>query len=149
MAKEAGVQVRFEAHLTSARKNEARITELRLDNGDSVRAKVFLDTTYEGDLMAKAGVSYTLEREGNAKYGETYNGIHYAEKYQPRTGHLQPGENGRVKGGQGVWDRDFPLDPYVVKGDPTSGLLPLVEAGDPGTPGIPPPACRPTATAFA
>ncbi|MBL9157538.1 MAG: FAD-dependent oxidoreductase [Verrucomicrobiales bacterium] len=139
MAKEAGVQVRFEARLTSAVKSEARITELRLDNGDSVRAKVFLDTTYEGDLMAKSGVSYTLEREGNAKYGETYNGIHYAEKYQPRTGHLMPGENGRVKGGQGVWDRDFPLDPYVVKGDPASGLLPLVDTGEPGTPGDPAP----------
>ncbi len=139
MIEKAGVQVRFEARLTSARKKEARITELRLDNGDSVRAQVFLDTTYEGDLMAMAGVTHTLEREGNAKYGETYNGIHYAEKYQPRTGHLMPGENGRVKGGQGVWDRDFPLDPYVVKGDPASGLLPLVDAGDPGTPGDPAP----------
>jgi hypothetical protein len=139
MVREAGVQVRFEARLASAGKEAARITELRLDNGDSVRATVFLDTTYEGDLMAMAGVSYTLEREGNAKYGETYNGIHYAEKYRPRPGHLMPGANGRVPGGQGVWDRDFPLDPYVVKGDPASGLLPLVDAGEPGTPGDPAP----------
>jgi hypothetical protein len=139
MIQEAGVQVRFETRLTSARKKAARITELRLGNGDSVRAKVFIDTTYEGDLMAKSGVAYTVEREGNAKYGETYNGIHYAEKYQPRTGHLMPGANGRVKGGQGVWDRDFPLDPYIVKGDPASGLLPLVDEGEPGSPGDPAP----------
>lgn len=139
MAKEAGVQIRFEARLTSAKKKGARITELRLDNGDSVRAKVFIDTTYEGDLMAKSGVAYTVEREGNAKFGETYNGIHYAEKYQPRTGHLMPGVNGRVNGGQGVWDRDFPLDPYVKRGDPASGLLPLVDGDDPGVPGEPAP----------
>jgi hypothetical protein len=139
MIKEAGVQVRFDFRLTSARKKGGRITELRLDNGDFVRAKVFLDTTYEGDLMAISGVSHTVEREGNAMYGETYNGIHYSEKYQPRTGHLPPGENGRVKDGQGVWDRDFPLDPYVVKGDPASGLLPLVDEGEPGTPGDPAP----------
>ena len=89
--------------------------------------------------MAKAGVTYTLTREGNAKYGETYNGIHYDEKYRPRTKHLKPGPNGRVPGGQGVWDRDFPLDPYVVPGDPKSGLLPLIQAGEPGTPGEPAP----------
>jgi hypothetical protein len=139
MIEEAGVQVRFDFRLTSARKKGGRITELRLDNGDFIKAKVFLDTTYEGDLMAFSGVSHSVEREGNAKYGETYNGIHYSGKYQPRTGHLPPGENGRVKGGQGVWDRDFPLDPYVVKGDPASGLLPLVDEGEPGTPGDPAP----------
>jgi hypothetical protein len=78
-------------------------------------------------------------REGNAKYGETLNGIHYTEKYQPRTNHLKPGPHGRVLGGQGVWDRDFPLDPYVVKGDPKSGLLPLINEGEPGKQGDPAP----------
>ncbi len=139
MAREAGVRVLFEARLAGVKKEGARLTELTLENGDVIRARVFVDTTYEGDLMARAGVSHTLEREGNAKYGESYNGIHYAEKYQPRTGHLMPGPNGRVAGGQGVWDRDFPLDPYRVRGDPASGLLPLVDAGDPGTPGDPAP----------
>jgi hypothetical protein len=139
MVREAGVRVSFGARLAAVQKDGARLTGLVLENGDIIRARVFLDTTYEGDLMAKAGVSYTLEREGNAKYGESYNGIHYAEKYQPRTGHLMPGANGRVPGGQGVWDRDFPLDPYRIKGDPASGLLPLVDAGDPGRPGDPAP----------
>jgi FAD dependent oxidoreductase len=135
MAKEAGVKVHFAERLASVKKDGVHITELVMENGDVFRAKVFIDTSYEGDLMAKAGVSYTLMREGNAKYGETLNGIHYTEKYLPRTNHLKPGPHGRVPGGQGVWDRDFPLDPYVVKGDPKSGLLPLINEGEPGKQG--------------
>lgn len=135
MAHEAGVKVHTGARLASVKKEGARITELITEDGTVFRAKMFLDTTYEGDLMAKSGVSYTLMREANAKYGETYNGIHYADKYVPRTDHQKPGPHGRVPGGQGVWDRDFPLDPYKVKGDPKSGLLPLINAGDPGKPG--------------
>ena len=139
LVKEAGVTVLRDARLASVRKEGARIAELTTDDGCTIRAKMFLDTTYEGDLLAAAGVSYTVMREGNAKYGETYNGIHYAEKYKPRVNHRKPGANGRVPGGQGVWDRDFPLDPYVVKGDPSSGLLPLVSEGEPGKPGDPGP----------
>lgn len=139
MVREAGVVVLREARLQSVTKTGKRIVALHTDDGRIVRAKMFLDTTYEGDLMAAAGVSCTLMREGNAKYGEQYNGIYYAEKYRPRTNHLKPRANGRVPGGQGVWDRDFPLDPYVVKGDPLSGLLPLINPGEPGTPGNPAP----------
>ena len=135
MAKEAGVEVHFGAKLRTVQLEGKRIAGFEVEDGRKYRGKMFIDATYEGDLMAKAGVSYTLMREGNAKYGETYNGIYYEAKYSPRTGHLQPGANGRVKGGQGAWDRDFPLDPYVVKGDPRSGLLPLIQAGEPGTPG--------------
>ncbi len=135
LASQAGVKVHFGARLASVKKDGARITELIMENGDVFRAQVFIDTTYEGDLMAKAGVSHTLQREGRQQYGEQYAGIIYEEKYQPRTNHLAPGPHGRVPGGQGVWDRDFPLDPYVVKGDPNSGLLPLINPGDPGTPG--------------
>jgi hypothetical protein len=151
MVKEAGVKVLREARLASAAKSEAatpgrkgagksaRITSITLENGDVIRAKVFIDTTYEGDLMAKAGVSFTLMREGNAKYGESFNGIQYDAKYKPRSEHLVPGVNGRVKGGQGVWDRDFPLDPYVVLGCPDSGVLPLIELDEVGKPGDPAP----------
>ncbi|WP_395734331.1 FAD-dependent oxidoreductase [Prosthecobacter sp.] len=139
MAREAGVKVHFKARLSSVKKDGPHITEFTTEDGTIFRAKMFIDATYEGDLMAKAGVSYTVMREGNAKYGETYNGIHYAEKFLPHTSFAQPGANGRLKGGQGVWDRDFPLDPYVVKGDPTSGLLPLIQVGEPGTPGDPAP----------
>ncbi len=135
MAAEARVVVLREARLKSVRKEGVRITALQTDDGRTIQAKMFIDATYEGDLMAAAGVSYTLIREANAQYGEQYNGIHYTPKYQPRAGHQQPAANGRVPGGQGVWDRDFPLDPYVIKGDPNSGLLPLINAGDPGQQG--------------
>ena len=135
----ANVPVHFQARLNRVRKEGARIVELACEDGTVFRAKMFIDATYEGDLLAKAGVGYTVQREGNAQYGETYSGIHYSEKYRPRTNHLQPGPNGRVPGGQGVWDRDLPLDPYVVKGDPTSGLLPLIQPGEPGVEGEPAP----------
>ena len=137
MAIEAGVGILRNSPLQAVAKQDRCIASLKMANGHTISAKMFLDATYEGDLMAAAGVDYTLIREGNAKYGETLNGIHYGEKYKPRVGHLQPGSNGRVPGGQGVWDRDFPLDPYVVKGDPGSGLLPFVSPGDPGVPGEP------------
>jgi len=139
MARAGGVAVHFQARLATVKKDGARITEFTTENGTIFRAKMFIDATYEGDLMAKAGVNYTVMREGNAKYGETYNGIYYDPKYEPRTNHQKPGSHGRVPGGQGVWDRDLPLDPYVVKGDPKSGLLPLVQAGEPGIPGEPAP----------
>ena len=139
MLQEAGVTVLRDARLASVQKVGASIGALTTEDGRSVQAKMFLDTTYEGDLLAAAGVTYTVMREGNAKYGESYNGIHYAEKYMPRVNHLKPAANGRVPGGQGVWDRDFPLDPYIVKGNPASGLLPLINLGEPGVPGDPAP----------
>ncbi len=137
--REAQVPVYFDARLRQIMKEGTRIREIRTEDGRVFRARMFIDATYEGDLMARAGVSYTVEREGNVKYGESYNGIHYDAKYQPRTNHLQPGPSGRVPGGQGVWDRDLPLDPYRVPGKPESGLLPLVQPGDPGKLGDPAP----------
>lgn len=139
LARESKVPVHFNSRLATVKKNGARVTEFATEDGTVFRARIFIDATYEGDLMAKAGVSYTLAREGNARYGERFNGINYDAKYLPRTNHAKPGANGRVEGGQGVWDRDFPLDPYVVPGDAASGLLPLVQAGEPGTPGEPAP----------
>jgi flavin-dependent dehydrogenase len=75
MVAEANVVVLREARLKSVMKDGSRIVALTCDDGRVVRAKMFIDTTYEGDLMAVAGVSYTLVREGNSKYGEHYNGI--------------------------------------------------------------------------
>ncbi len=135
MAREAGVNLQFNAKLAGAKTEGARIVELAMEDGRVLRARMFIDATYEGDLMAAAGVSYTLKREANTKYGESMNGIIYQEKYKPRATHLKPGPHGRVPDGQGVWDRDFPLDPYVVKGDASRGLLPLLSAGEPGVPG--------------
>jgi hypothetical protein len=139
MAREARVPVHFQARLAGVKKEGPRITELVTEDGTVFRAKMFIDATYEGDLMAKAGVSYTLMREGNARYGEKFNGIYYEPKFSPQAKYLQPGPSGRLPGGQGVWDRDFPLDPYRVAGDPQSGLLPLINEGEPGKVGDPAP----------
>lgn len=77
-----------------------------METGELYRAKVFLDATYEGDLMAAAGVSYHVGREANTTYGETINGMQ-----KGKTIHHQ-----FVK----------PVDPYITPGDPSSGLLPNI-----------------------
>jgi len=56
-------------------KDGTRIAALRFENGAEVRARVFIEATHEGDLLAFAGLSFAVGREGNAKYGETNNGI--------------------------------------------------------------------------
>src|SRR5207245_1429540 len=78
------------------------------------RAKVFIDASYEGDLMAKAGVSYAVGREANSNYNETLNGVRAATpKHQ----------------------FGISVDPYVKPGELSSGLIPLIQSGDGGTPG--------------
>jgi len=110
----AGVDYRRECQLASVEREGTRIRSITMENGLEVRARQFIDCSYEGDLMAMAGVSFTVGREAQAVYGETYNGI------------LTPGEGGH----------NFPvaIDPYVVAGDPESGLLPRVN-DDPGAVG--------------
>ncbi|MBL8866559.1 MAG: FAD-dependent oxidoreductase [Planctomycetia bacterium] len=81
-----------------------RIVSIAMESGKNFEGKMFIDATYEGDLMAAAKVSYTVGREANAKYDETLNGIARAwNKHNHRF---------VVK-----------VDPYVKPGDPTSGLL--------------------------
>ena len=72
-----------------------------------ISAKEFLDCTYEGDLMAMAGVSYIVGREDNKKYNETIDGFQLAQYHKQSGGHQFP---------DGV-------SPYKVPGDPSSGLL--------------------------
>jgi hypothetical protein len=75
---EAGVRVFFRHRLvekTGVTKEGTRVVAIRLENGATFRAKVFADATYEGDLMAQAGVSYTFGREGADRYGETLGGV--------------------------------------------------------------------------
>jgi hypothetical protein len=110
----AHVRVLREERLKAVMKDGARITGFTTENGDIFRAKVFIDGTYEGDLMAKAGVSYHVGRESNATYGETLNGIRAVTPKHQFT---------------------VPVDPYVKPGDPDSGLLPFIQPGDGGRPG--------------
>ena len=104
---EAKVPVHFQQRLATVRKDGARIVEIGMQTGDIFRAKMFIDATYEGDLMAKAGVGYFVGREANSIYGETLDGIRSATPKHQFT---------------------VPVDPYVKPGDPASGLLPLVQA---------------------
>jgi FAD dependent oxidoreductase len=114
MVNEAKVGVYFQQRLASVNKEGERITEIAMENGKVYRAAMFVDATYEGDLMAKAGVSYTVGREGNAKYNETLNGVRAETPKHQFT---------------------VPVDPYLRPGDAGSGLLPFIQSGDGGTPG--------------
>lgn len=102
------------AHLDKVKKDGTRIASITMEDGLEVRAKQFIDATYEGDLLARAGVSWHAGREANSVYGETYNGIR--------------------KPGQGGHNWPVAIDPYRTAGDPKSGLLPRV-SNDPGKPG--------------
>jgi len=113
LLQEAGVTIYYEHRLKEVVKEGGRITAITFENGNSARAKVYVDSTYEGDLLAKAGVSYHVGREANVTYGETINGIQF------RNAH-----NFNAK-----------VDPYVKPGDPESGLLPGISAADPGKQG--------------
>ena len=89
---------------------ERRIKSFTTLSGEVYEGRMFVDATYEGDLMA-AGVSYIVGREANSVYGETISGVQKAKAVSHQ---LAPG-----------------VDPYVVKGDPNSGLLPGVEPFNP------------------
>lgn len=92
-----------------------RIVSVTMLDGSTFHGRMFIDATYEGDLMAAAGVSYTVGREPNAVYGETLNGVAvHEDRYH---------------------QFDAAVDPYVVSGDPASGLLPGVSADPPGEDG--------------
>lgn len=102
MVRDAHVPVRYEQRLLLVRKQGNRIREIVMEDGTIYRAQVFIDATYEGDLMAKAGVSFAVGREANSVYGETCNGV--------QTFHPNHNFNKAV-------------DPYIIAGDPSSGLL--------------------------
>ncbi len=80
MLEEAHVPVVTGAVLDRSEVSKAngRITAIRLTSGESYTGKFFIDTSYEGDLMAAAGVSFTVGREANSQYGETLNGVQVA-----------------------------------------------------------------------
>ncbi|MBQ8885449.1 MAG: FAD-dependent oxidoreductase [Clostridia bacterium] len=111
---DAGVPVVFNEPLEldgGVKTEDGRITSIESESGKTYEAKVFIDCSYEGDLMAEAGVEYTVGREANATYGETMNGI-------------LPNLNEYTA-----------VSPYVVEGDPDSGLLPFIEDASLGAKG--------------
>lgn len=122
MLREAKVPVVYGYKLASAAKTGARITAITSEARQTIEGKMFIDATYEGDLMAKAKVSYIVGRESSAQYNEPLAGI----RPEPATG----------------LDRKLKIDPYVKPGDPSSGLIPLVQTGAVGKPGDASPAIQ-------
>lgn len=100
--------------LAGVKKQGPVILQVSFEDGRQVEASCYIDCTYEADLMAQAGVSYTVGREAVAQYGEDLNGIR-AESHSHQF---------RID-----------VDPYVKAGDPASGLLPCIQSGDGGKPG--------------
>lgn len=106
--KRGNVKVLYEKQIREVKKQGSIITEVVLEdavNGASVpviiKAKMFMDCGYEGDLMAKAGVSYTVGREDNSQYNETINGVQLMQGHQFPDG----------------------IDPYREQANPASGLV--------------------------
>ena len=95
---------------------DGKIVSIKTLSGKTFKGKIFLDTTYEGDLMDAAGVSYHVGREATGVYQEEWNGI--------QTGVLHHKH----------WFAKN-IDPYVVPGNPSSGLLPRISKDDPGKKG--------------
>lgn len=109
------------------KKDNGRITQLKMESGEIYKGKMIIDATYEGDLMAASGVSYTIGRESNKLYGETLNGVQLDKintTIKKRVSHNALHHNFINK-----------VDPYVVKGDPASGLLPYISSERPGVDG--------------
>src|SRR5690606_2823402 len=112
---------------TGVRKNGNQIESIAMESGVQYTGKMFIDATYEGDLMAAAGVSYSVGREANREYGETLNGVQ-ANKISRTL---------KWKVSRNAYNHNFidRVDPYVVKGDPESGLLPYISEEPPGVDG--------------
>ncbi len=107
--KEANIKVVYNYRLQSVSTEQGAIKAITIEHSiqpnqstnQIIKAKVFIDCTYEGDLMAKSGVSYFTGRESNSTYGETYNGVQFKDKHQFPDG----------------------VDPYKIPGKKESGLL--------------------------
>lgn len=104
----AGFTLRTGSYLERVVMDGLRIQQLFCLGGFSVRARTFIDATYEGDLMAAAGVSHAIGREANSVHGESLNGIQVRNYHQ----------------------FSHPIDPWKIPGRPDSGLLPWIEATD-------------------
>lgn len=117
MLQEAGVTVKYGERLDlkkGVNRKGSLIRSVKMESGNEYAAAIFIDASYEGDLMARAGVSYYVGREANSLYSETLNGIQLNEV---------------------IGTKDGFVDPYRIKGDPSSGLLPFVEPRIPAADG--------------
>ena len=111
MLADLDIPVFFEHRLERVERDGARITKVVFENGHAARGKVFMDTTYEGDLLARAGVAHVAGREAGAEFGEKLNGVQIGARSAPH-------------------NFQWRVDPYVVPGDSGSGVIEGVD----GTP---------------
>jgi FAD-dependent oxidoreductase family protein len=119
LIKEHGVTVYRDEWLdrkNGVKKEGSRIVSITTLSGKRYTGKMFIDATYEGDLMAASGVNYHVGREAMSVYGEKWNGV--------QTGVLHHRHH------FGVLERK--ISPYVIPGDPKSGVIPRVSAAPPG-----------------
>jgi hypothetical protein len=130
MTRNADIQIRYNQRLKrpdGVNGTGSAIKSIEMESGETYFGKVFVDATYEGDLMAVAGVSYTVGREPNSQYGETLNGVQAVDYGITLRGAVS---------NNGVHHNFIPgVDPYIVKGDPSSGILPFISEGSPGVNG--------------
>ena len=92
---------------------DRRIVSLSTLDGATFRGGSFIDASYEGDLLAAAGASYRVGRESGEEHGETWAGVQKDARHHRH--HFPPG-----------------VDPYIIPGDPASGLLPRISPDPPG-----------------
>ncbi len=94
-------------------KNNSKLVSFTTLSGKVFKGKVFIDATYEGDLMASSGVSYHVGRESTKTYDEKWNGV----------------QTGVLHHQHWFWEN---ISPYKIPGDSTSGLLPKISKEPPG-----------------
>jgi hypothetical protein len=119
LIREHGIPMHRDEWLDRARgvkKDGARIASIAMLSGRTYSGRMFLDATYEGDLMAAAGVDYHVGRESQSTYGEKWNGVQIGVLHHRH--HF------------GVLKQ--PISPYAVPGDPSSGVLPRISVAPPG-----------------
>ena len=118
MLGEAGVKIIYDSFLKSVELSDGQLASITSESGKTIKANVFIDSTYEGDLLAAANVSYRVGREPSAAFGESLNG-----QWQAVSWHTVYQFCG------------LPISPYVKADDPKSGLLLGISAEPYGKPG--------------
>lgn len=119
MLKDLDIQIVYNQRLnrlTGLSNTDNAIQSITMESGENYSGNLFIDATYEGDLMAAAGVTYSIGRESNAEYGESLNGVQANDTSLTLLGGVSKNgiHHNFVAG----------VDPYIIPGDPTSGLLP-------------------------
>ena len=130
LEKEPNIQIVYNQRLNrkSGVKQENKVIKsIQMETGQIYQGKMFMDCSYEGDLMAASGVSYTVGRESNNQYGESLNGV------QANNVSLTLHKNASMNSIHHNFIEG--VSPYLIKGNPKSGLLPFVRPDKPGMDG--------------